>query len=154
MPLLLLVITMLSGLFPQVSDPFPAPSPVLPSPVLPSPLPPAVERWRPLVAYFFPPSHVPTAMCVLSHESSGDPLALNLSPSEAHGGSVGLFQIAADNLAGRYRIDGLKDWPHTTMSEARSLLTDPFINVAAAHAMWSASSWLPAWAAQKKRCNL
>lgn len=47
-----------------------------------------VERWRPLVAGHFPAEEVDTAMCVLRHESGGDPDADNPRSS-----ATGLFQI-------------------------------------------------------------
>ena len=46
-----------------------------------------VERWRPLVARWFP-GEVDVAMCVMRHESSGDPNAKNPASSAA-----GLWQF-------------------------------------------------------------
>lgn len=49
-----------------------------------------VEQWRPLVARWFAPEKVATAMCILNHETggTGDPNALNDISSAA-----GLFQF-------------------------------------------------------------
>lgn len=48
----------------------------------------SVERWRPLVSRYFAPADVETALCLIWHESRGDPAAKNPSSSAA-----GLFQI-------------------------------------------------------------
>ncbi len=110
--------------------------------------------WEDHVADFFPADQVETALCVIGWESGGNPHLVNDTETHA-GGSVGLFQIAADNWAGRYRIAGLERWPTVTLTQARRLLRDyPTINIAAAAAIWRANGWLPAWRAQKHRCGL
>ena len=48
----------------------------------------SVEEWRPLVVRFFAPEKVETAMCIMGHESRGDPSAKNPRSSAA-----GLFQF-------------------------------------------------------------
>ncbi len=47
-----------------------------------------VEQWRPLVAAYFPANEVDRALCIMDHESKGNPNALNLRSSAA-----GLFQF-------------------------------------------------------------
>ena len=47
-----------------------------------------VEQWRPLVAKYFAPDLVDQAMCILAHESKGNPGAKNPRSSAA-----GLFQF-------------------------------------------------------------
>lgn len=47
-----------------------------------------VERWRPLVAQYFAPDKVETALCIMSYESGGNPDAKNPKSSAA-----GLFQF-------------------------------------------------------------
>lgn len=54
----------------------------------PAPSRPSVEHWRPLVAKYFTEADVETALCLIWHESRGDPTAKNPSSSAA-----GLFQI-------------------------------------------------------------
>jgi hypothetical protein len=47
-----------------------------------------VERWRELVSAYFPAGDVDRALCLMDHESGGDPDALNPTSSAA-----GLFQV-------------------------------------------------------------
>ena len=54
-----------------------------------------VERWRPLVAKWWPPGEVSDAMCILKHESGGNPNAKN-----KHSSAAGLFQF----------LEGTWDW--------------------------------------------
>lgn len=103
-----------------------------------------------IVALLFPPTEHATALCIIHHESGGNPTLIN-DHEPHHGGSVGLFQIAADNLA-YWRLAGLEDWPHMTLRQARTLLQDPFWNIAAAAAIWREHGWDPHWRAQKGRC--
>ncbi len=49
---------------------------------------PAVERWRPMVEVYFTAADVPTAICLMAHESGGNPDAKNPTSSAA-----GLFQF-------------------------------------------------------------
>ena len=116
--------------------------------------PPAVVRWLHLVAAHWPAHEVANALCVVAGESGGDPTAHNTAPTEAEGGSVGLFQIAAGNLAGRNRIAGLESEPARTERQSQKVLLDPAENVRIAAMMWHAEGWLPAWLAQKERCGL
>ena len=59
--------------------------------------PPAVERWRPIVAKYFPPELVDKALYVISHESKGNPSAVGDG-----GAARGLFQIQDNrNFASR-----------------------------------------------------
>ena len=126
-----------------------------------------VERWRPLVASHFAADQVDTALCVIRHESHGDPSVINTAATEAVGGSIGLFQIAADNLAGRNRIAGLRRWEPPvdvlklgytpkvfTLAQARLVLLDPENNISAAAAIQAADGWLPAWLADREACGL
>ena len=50
--------------------------------------PPEVERWRPLVARYFPPELVNKALWVIMYESGGNPRAVGDG-----GNAIGLFQI-------------------------------------------------------------
>ncbi len=59
-----------------------------------------VERWRPLVARYFP-GEVDTAMCVLRWESSGNPNARNPGSSAA-----GLWQFLRDTWNRAARANG------------------------------------------------
>ena len=47
-----------------------------------------VEQWRPLVAAYFPAGEVDRALCIMGHESRGDPNAKNPRSTAA-----GLFQF-------------------------------------------------------------
>lgn len=49
---------------------------------------PGVEQWRGLVAAYFPGSAVDTMLCLMWHESKGDPGATN-----PRSGAAGLFQV-------------------------------------------------------------
>lgn len=85
-----------------------------------------VERWRPLVAEFFPAEEVETAMCIIERESGGYPGADN-----PHSSAAGLFQIL-QSLWG----------PHYGVSTAD--LYDPMTNVRIARAIWAEHGWV-AW---------
>lgn len=50
----------------------------------------SVEEWRPLVSAYFAPGDVETAMCIMSHESGGNPNAKNPNSTAS-----GLFQMLA-----------------------------------------------------------
>jgi hypothetical protein len=82
-----------------------------------------VDRWRPLVQRYFPAEDVETAMCVLEHESAGDPDADNPRSS-----ATGLFQILASSWA-----------PHFGVSEAQ--LFDPLINAQLAREILDIQGW-------------
>ena len=60
--------------------------------------PQSVEQWRPLVAGQFQPEDVETALCLIYHESRGDPTADNPRST-----ARGLFQILSD-WAGVYGV--------------------------------------------------
>ncbi len=65
-----------------------------PPPVTGGDFPPKVERWRPLVATYFPSARVDDALTVLSCESGGDPNAYN-----PYSGASGLFQFLPSTWA-------------------------------------------------------
>ena len=82
-----------------------------------------VERWRPLVAEYFPVGEVDTAMCIIRHESSGDPRADNPRST-----ATGLFQIL-ESLWG----------PHYGVSTAE--LYEPHTNIRLASDIWKEQGW-------------
>lgn len=90
-----------------------------------------VERWRPLVADHFPTSEVDTAMCIIRHESGGDPRADNPRSTAS-----GLFQILG-SLWG----------PHYGVSTAD--LYEPQTNVRLASDIWENYGWR-AWSPYKR----
>lgn len=77
-----------------------------------------VDRWRPLVSRYFPADDVDTAMCILQHESGGDPDADNPRSS-----ATGLFQILASGWAPHFNVsvDQLFE-PATNVRLAREIL--------------------------------
>jgi len=81
--------------------------------------PPEVERWRSLVARYFPASEVDKALYVISLESSGNPSAVNPSSNAA-----GLFQVLP-------AAHGNGNW------------TDPETNVKKAAELYGQSGWKP-----------
>ena len=117
-------------------------------------LPDAVAQWYPLIADRWPANEIRNALCVIQGESVGWADAHNTASTEADGGSVGLFQIALDNVSGKYRVSGLEDEPRRNRADALAVLLDPHENVRLAAAMWRAEGWLPAWKAQRSRCDL
>lgn len=82
-----------------------------------------VERWRPLVSLYFPPDEVETALCIVGHESNGDPEADNPTSS-----ARGLFQVLGSLWAPHYGI-------------SRTDLYDPFINTRIAIDIWENYGW-------------
>lgn len=90
-----------------------------------------VERWRPLVADHFPTSEVDTAICIIRHESGGDPRANNPRST-----ATGLFQIL-ESLWG----------PHYGVSTAE--LYEPGTNVRLAADIWQNYGWW-AWSPYKR----
>ena len=90
-----------------------------------------VERWRPLVAQHFPAGEVDTAVCIIRHESSGDPGADNPRSS-----ATGLFQILA-SLWG----------PHYGVSTEE--LHEPNTNVRLAKDIWKQQGW-SAWSPYRR----
>lgn len=85
-----------------------------------------VERWRPLVEQHFPAAEIETALCIIRHESGGDPAADNPRSS-----ATGLFQILAGQWGEHYGI---------TEDQFR----DAELNVRLARDIWDDSGWL-AW---------
>lgn len=65
-----------------------------PPPVQGGKFPPAIERWRPLVAAYFAPARVDGALAVIRCESYGDPGAYN-----PYSGASGLFQFLPSTWA-------------------------------------------------------
>ena len=92
-----------------------------------------VERWRPLVEDYFPPEEVEIALCVIRHESAGNPEADNPRSS-----ATGLFQVLSSLWSDRYGVS------------YRELL-DPEVNARVARAIWDESGWR-AWSAYH-RCD-
>lgn len=90
-----------------------------------------VERWRPLVEARFPESEVETAMCIIAHESAGDPDADNPRSSAS-----GLFQVLGSLWAPHFGVD-------------RRDLYDPVINVDLARRIWDKQGW-SAWSPYKR----
>jgi hypothetical protein len=82
-----------------------------------------VERWRPLVSLYFPPDEVETALCIMGHESNGDPDADNPTSS-----ARGLFQVLGSLWAPHYGV-------------ARADLYDPIINTRIAVDIWRDYGW-------------
>jgi hypothetical protein len=81
------------------------------------------ERWRPLVSLYFPPDEVETALCIIGHESNGDPEADNPTSS-----ARGLFQVLGSLWAPHYRV-------------AHADLDDPIINTRIAVDIWEDYGW-------------
>lgn len=75
--------------------------------------PPNVEKWRPLVAEYFPPSVVDDALSVMQCESGGNPSATN--PTS---GAAGLFQHLPKYWEGRSRAAGVA--PGTSIYDSRA----------------------------------
>lgn len=97
----------------------------------PPPEPGPVVRWEPLVAEHFPDSQIDTALCIIRHESKGDPSADNPRSS-----ARGLFQI----LGSLWR-------PHYNLSYGD--LYDPEINTRTARLIWNDYGWW-AWSPYKR----
>jgi hypothetical protein len=90
-----------------------------------------VERWRPLVETQFPGSEVDTALCLIRHESGGDPSADNPRSS-----ARGLFQVLGSLWAPHYGV-------------SRAALYDPLTNTLIAHGIWEKHGW-GAWSPYKR----
>lgn len=82
-----------------------------------------IERWRPLVSLYFPADQVDRALCIIGHESNGDPRADNPRSS-----ARGLFQVLGSLWAPHYGI-------------ARADLYDPVINTRIALDIWENYGW-------------
>ena len=74
--------------------PTPTTTTPVPDPVGGGTFPPAVERWRSLVASYFPAERVDAALAVIRCESGGDPGAYN-----PYSGASGLFQFLPSTWA-------------------------------------------------------
>lgn len=85
-----------------------------------------VDRWRPLVALHFPPEEIDRALCIIGHESNGDPEADNPRST-----ARGLFQILGSLWAPHYGI-------------SRADLYDPVLNTRLARDIWDNYGW-SAW---------
>lgn len=85
-----------------------------------------VERWRPLIATQFPEEELDTAMCIIRHESNGDPSADNPRST-----ARGLFQVLGSLWAPKYEV------PQTA-------LYDPVTNTRMAAGIWEDQGWM-AW---------
>jgi soluble lytic murein transglycosylase-like protein len=81
------------------------------------------EQWRPLVAEHFPGELTSTAVCLLRHESGGNPKAKNPTSS-----ARGLFQIMASVWA-------------PTFGVSYDSLYDPELNVALARRIYDIQGW-------------
>lgn len=90
-----------------------------------------VERWRPLVAMHFPAEEVDRALCIIDHESNGDPGADNPRST-----ARGLFQILGSLWAPHYGV-------------TRADLYDPVINTRLARDIWDNYGW-GAWSPYKR----
>lgn len=77
----------------------------------------AVERWRPVVAMYFPADRVDWALRIIECESHGDPMAKNPTSTAS-----GLFQHLASLWDERTRAAGWED----------ADVFDPFANIAVA----------------------
>ena len=82
-----------------------------------------VEQWRELVAAYFPPDLVSTALCVIRYESGGNPDAKNPRST-----ARGLFQILASLWA-----------PHFGVSYQD--LYNPELNVRLAYKIYLSQGW-------------
>lgn len=116
-------------------QPKPATTPASSSPVpvpdlTPAPVSAGVEQWRSLVAAYFPASEVERALCIMGHESGGNPGANNPSSSAA-----GLFQFL------RSTWDQLVPSSVTGGSYDSGRVYDPTANVAAAAWLQGADGW-------------
>lgn len=90
-----------------------------------------VDRWRPLVARYFPDDEVRTAMCIIDNESGGDPKADNPRSSAA-----GLFQILRSLWGPHYGV-------------STSDLYEPETNVRLAADIWAKHGW-GAWSPYRR----
>lgn len=101
--------------------------------------PPAVERWRPLVAKYWPANLINQALSVIEGESSGDPNAVNPIVTK-YGNAKGLFQHLNELWLERAIAVGFP---------LRSVF-DPEANIAAAYWLYSRTNNWNAWEAKPK----
>lgn len=79
--------------------------------------PPEVERWRPIVAKYFPPELVDKALWVIMYESGGNPGAVGDG-----GNAIGLFQIHhGGSIPGRPDAGRLSDPEYNIRYAAQAL---------------------------------
>lgn len=93
-----------------------------------------VESWRGLVSLYFPAEQVNRALCIMSHESKGNPNALNTRGSSA----AGLFQF----------LRGTWDGVPTAISGGSydsGAVYNPEANIAAAAWLWERSGGWGPW---------
>jgi hypothetical protein len=94
-----------------------------------------VQRWEPLVADYFPPDEIGTALCIMDHESGGDPDAANPRSTAS-----GLFQILGSLWA-----------PHFDVRTED--LYEPVTNIRLASQIWDLQGW-SAWSPyQRGACH-
>lgn len=89
-----------------------------------------VEQWRSLVAAYFPSSEVERALCIMSHESGGNPGAANPSSTAA-----GLFQFLKSTW------DGMVPSSVSGGSYDSGQVFNPEANVRSAAWLLSAAGW-------------
>ena len=80
--------------------------------------PPNVERWRPLVAKYFPAHEVDRALWVIQHESGGDPGIASRFNAGGGENSHGLWQI---NLKAHPHMQGKTNDPEAATAYAAQL---------------------------------
>ncbi len=90
-----------------------------------------VEQWRPLVALYFAPNLVDHALCIMAHESKGNPNAKNSRSTAA-----GLFQFLRNTWNG---VPG----SITGGNYDSGRVYDPEANIAAAAWLQGRSGWSP-----------
>lgn len=112
---------------PDRRPPAPAPRPTTTRRARRVTVPAGVEQWRPLVSAYFPAGQTDRALCVMWHESRGNPAAENPTST-----ATGLFQI----LAGLWG-------PHFGVTATD--LHDPDLNTRLAARIYQSQGWT-AWA--------
>lgn len=91
----------------------------------------SVEQWRGLVAAFFPAGEVDRTLCIMAHESGGNPSAKNPNSS-----ARGLMQILASLWAPHYGV-------------SYDDLYNPEVNMRIARDIWGNYGWW-AWSPYKR----